>query len=80
MVRCLFAEDAPVAVWGVDGKTRMRIGKRLSWSPWRETVGAGIGGSEEGKMSVELRDTWVLVWLWRWGRGEGAQQEVKRDT
>ena len=24
-------------------------------------------GAEEGQMSVELRDTWVLVWLWNEG-------------
>lgn len=35
----------------------------------------GCGGrnweadSEDGQMSVELRDTWVLVWLW----DEGAR-------
>lgn len=28
------------------------------------------GGGEDGQMSVELRDTWVPVWLW----GEGARK------
>lgn len=78
MVRFLFAKDPSDCHvekgWekGAERETRQEavlvtLARGCGGRNWK-------GDSEEGQMSMELRDTWVLVWLWR------GEREVKGDV